>query len=99
MFASVFMLSLFGYVQTGRKRVRRLHALRYAGRSPCRCFAPVLIRKNGELLQCSLTSISRKPIRWLADQQILKVAPFPPVLQLLLRPESFQDAPLTKLIP
>ena len=32
-----------GYAD-GRKRVRRLHALRYPGRSPCRCFAPVLIR-------------------------------------------------------
>ena len=35
----------------GRKRIRRLHALRYAGRSPCRCFSPVLIHGNGELLQ------------------------------------------------
>jgi len=32
----------------GRSRVRRLHALRYSGRSPCRCFAPVLIHGNGE---------------------------------------------------
>src|SRR5205085_4531027 len=32
----------------GRKRARRLHALRYAGRSPCRCFSPVLIHGNGE---------------------------------------------------
>lgn len=32
----------------GRKRVRRVHALRYTGRSPCRCVAPVLIREDGE---------------------------------------------------
>jgi hypothetical protein len=36
-------ICLNGYAG-GRKRVRRLHALRYSGRSPCRCFAPVLIR-------------------------------------------------------
>src|SRR5438309_3378216 len=45
----------------GRKRIRRLHALRYAGRSPCRCFSPVLIHKNGELLQVESTSIFRNP--------------------------------------
>src|ERR1051326_4034427 len=35
----------------GRKRVRRLHALRYSGLAPCRCVAPVLIHRYGELLQ------------------------------------------------
>src|SRR6266487_2723918 len=43
------------------KRITRLHALRYAGRSPCRCFSPVLIHENGELLQASFTSIFRNP--------------------------------------
>jgi len=37
----------FGYAG-GRKRVRRVHALRYAGRPPCRCFSPVLIHQNGD---------------------------------------------------
>ena len=69
-------------MQTDGNRARRLHALRYAGRSPCRCFAPVLIRDNGELPQTESTSISRKPACWLADQQALKVDQFPSVLQL-----------------
>jgi len=83
-------------MQTDGNRVRRLHALRYAGRSPCRCFAPVLIRDNGELPQTESTSISRKPACWLADQQVLKVAQFPSVLQL--RP-SVPGRPAINLIP
>ena len=71
-------------MQTDGNRVRRLHALRYAGRSPCRCFAPVLIRDNGELPQTGFTSISRKPTCGLANQQVLKVAQDPSVLQLRL---------------
>ena len=55
----------------GRKRVRRLHALRYSGRSPCRCFSPVLIRRNGVLLQGASTSISRNPTCWLAANRFL----------------------------
>jgi hypothetical protein len=69
-------------MQTDGNRVRRLHALGYAGRSPCRCFAPVLIRDNGELPQTGFTSISRKPTCRLANQQVLKVAQPPSVLQL-----------------
>jgi len=80
-------------MQTGGNRVRRLHALRYAGRSPCRCFAPVLIRDNGELPQTGFTSISRKPTCGLANQQVLKVAQVPSVLQL--RP-SVSGRPVNK---
>ena len=69
-------------MQTDGNRVRRLHALRYAGRSPCRCFAPVPIRDNGELPQTEFSSISRKPTCRLANQQVLKVAQLPSVLQL-----------------
>ena len=71
-------------MQTGGNRVRPLQALRYAGRSPGRCFAPVLIRDNGELPQPGFTSISRKPTCGLANQQVLKVAQDPSVLQLRL---------------
>jgi hypothetical protein len=83
-------------MQTDENRVRRLHALRYAGRSPCRCFAPVLIREDGELSQTGSTSISRKPTCRLANQQVLKVAQLPSVLQL--RP-SVSGRPATNLIP
>src|SRR6266536_1591036 len=80
-------------MQTDGNRVRRLHALRYAGRSPCRCFAPVLIRDNGELPQTGFTSISRKPTGGLANQQVLKVAQVPSVLQLRL---SVSGRPVNK---
>src|SRR6185369_14303766 len=80
-------------MQTDGNRVRRLHALRYAGRSPCRCFAPVLIRDNGELPPTGFTSISRKPTCGLANQQVLKVAQVPSVLQL--RP-SVSGRPVNK---
>src|SRR5690242_2415254 len=86
----------FDFMQTDENRVRRLHALRYAGRSPCRCFAPVLIREDGELSQTGSTNISRKPTCRLANQQVLKVAQLPSVLQL--RP-SVSGRPATNLIP
>jgi hypothetical protein len=38
----------------------------------------VLIHKDGELLQCSSSSISRKPTCWLADQQVLRWPRFRP---------------------
>src|SRR3989449_4829029 len=81
----------------GRKRVRRLHALGYAGRSPCRCFSPVLIRKKRRVTPCAVASISRKPTCWLAIPTGLKVTPFPSVLQLLS--ESCRTARSTNHIP
>src|SRR2546422_3433556 len=81
----------------GRKRVRRLHALGYAGRSPCRCFSPVLIRKKKRRVPCAVASISRKPTCWLAIPTGLKVTPFPSVLQLLS--ESCRTARSTNHIP
>src|SRR3989442_15011730 len=79
----------------GRKRIRRLHALRYAGRSPCRCFSPVLIPENGEVLQAHSRASSVIHLL-VSSQQVLRVTHFPSVLQLL--PECFRT-PDTNLIP
>jgi hypothetical protein len=62
---------LYLVVQADGNRSGALQALRYAGRSPCRCFAPVLIHKSGELLQGPFTSISRKPTCRLAANRFL----------------------------
>jgi hypothetical protein len=43
-----FVHVLFYSYAGGRNRVRRLQALRYTGRSPGRCFAPVLIHTETE---------------------------------------------------
>src|SRR5215472_494251 len=77
----MFCLS-FSVMQTDGNRSGALHALRYSGRSPCRCFAPVLIHENGELLLVSFSSISRSPPAGLAIPTGPKVTPLPPVLQL-----------------
>src|SRR5262252_7146566 len=54
----ILYLSL-SFMQTDGNGSGALHALRYAGPAPCRCFAPVLIHGNGELLLMQSTSISR----------------------------------------
>jgi hypothetical protein len=47
-FVFVFSFMVFHGEAGERIRVRRCHALRYAGQSPGRCFSPVLIHRDGE---------------------------------------------------
>jgi hypothetical protein len=62
----------------GRKRVGRLHALRYSGRSPRRCFSPVLIRLGGESAPMAINEHLPQSTCWLAANRSLRWPGFRP---------------------